>query len=180
MKFPLPADLAWQIQLVFYVLLVVITGLGSLITFFIVRYIKKNDKSHEDLETTINGHGTLLNDHETKMSRLSGEMKDTAVKINEAATKMQTSNFKFQHGIMRDLHDMHKSTTKIKTDLTECNVKVGSIGRQVDEITDTLDKHQKTLSLSAQVMVKQKDRLKKVETKIEEHGHLLKRGKETH
>ena len=176
---PLPTGIGWELKFLFYTLTSSVVIMGSLVTYFIARYIKKSDDGHTNIKTILNGHGDMLNKHETKMSNLNNQMQKTAMKMDTAATKLESSNFKFQQGIMRDLHDMHKSTTKIKGDLTECNLKVGSIGKQVTEITDTISKHQKTLSLSAQVMVKQKNRIDKVETEVKElnHGLVLVRNK---
>lgn len=166
MAVPIPNGVGWEVKFLFYVLAGAITVGGGLVAFFIARYIKSNDEHHGKIEGVLNNHDKKFQAQDIRSRELNLQMSNTATKMDQAATKLEASNFKFQQGIIRDLHDMNKATTKIKGDLTECNVQVGSIGTKITDIAKTVDAHHKSLSLGAKALANQKNKVQNIESEV--------------
>lgn len=163
---PLPVTVSWEVQIILWAALIVISILGAIVVWAIKRYIEKNDKHHENVEATLKKHGDEFKARDQKFTDLTAQMTREANKIESTATDMRKTQADFQVQINKELLEIHKATSQIKTDLTDSNSKVGLLKKDLEGLIGTVDKHQKSLSLGAQALHKQREELANVRTEI--------------
>lgn len=167
-KLPMPNGLDFSTQVLLWAALLLVGLLGSLCVFWIKRYIDKNDKHHEEVNGTISG----LKKH---MGDLTQRISDEATRIGHTALSISKANVDFQQSVNKELLEIHKATNGIKTDLTESRTQVSLIKKELDGLVSTVDAHQKSLSMGAQVMAKHREEMSEIKTTIKElsDGRLL-------
>lgn len=169
---PLPDGIPLWVQVLLWAALILLGLLGAGLLYFIKRYIDKNDTHHAAVETTLKNHGETF---KTLTNRITTE----AEKIDKAALDISKANVEFQKDINKELLEIHKTTSDIKSSLTESNSQVGLFKKDITGLMETVENHQKSLSAGAQAMAKQRDVLLKFgsEIKIIKDDLLLIKGK---
>lgn len=170
-KLPLPQfDLPYEIQLLLWVSIGLVGLLGAALIFFVRRYVTQADKNHESITNQLSA-GT------DKFEELGKKISQEAQKIDEAATRLKQTQAEFQLEINKELLEIHKATTTIKLDLDQSKLQVDAVQANLKHLVETVSKHQESLSLGAQALVKQRKGLVDLQTefvKLSKNVMLLK------
>lgn len=156
---PLPKVVGWEVDFLFWLLLIVIGILLTIALFLLVRFIQKNDEHHEKMEKAVSGQAERIGKHTTRMGEL-------ATQMEHHANRMKCANLKFQEKVNDELLQINKTTSHIKIDLSECTNQVGSIKKEIRRISDTVKAHNKSLSLSVQAMGKQREEMVEIQSSV--------------
>lgn len=159
-KIPLP-DLAlpYELQLLLWAAMGLVALLGIGLIFFIKRYISQTDKNHE-------GISAQLTAGSARFEELSKKISTEASKIDESATRMKQMQADFQLEVNKELLEIHKATTSIKADLTQSKTQVDTLQDNLGKLVETVGRHQESLSLGAQALVKQRKGLVDLQTEF--------------
>lgn len=163
---PLPEGLSWEVQLIIWAALGLIGALGGMIVFFLLRYIQENDAHHKKVEgklSDIEKDGTRKNE---QFLVLATKIKEEALKIEQSSADMKKAQSDFTVQVNRELLEIHKSTSQIRSDLATGNGSMGVLKRDLEILIDTVEKHQNSLSLGAQALQKQREELSQVKSDV--------------
>lgn len=157
---PLPKfELPYELQLLLWVAMALVALLGVGLIFFLKRYITQTDKNHESITSQ-------LADGTKEFEALGKKISSEAAKIDESATKMKQMQADFQLEINKELLEIHKATTSIKSDLAQSKAQVDTLQDNLGKLVETVGRHQESLSLGAQALVKQRKGLVDLQTEF--------------
>ena len=163
MKVPTPEGLSWEVHFMFWAGLIVIGLLFSLCIYLLKKYIDKNDSIHAKVDDRLLQQSASTKEVTNRIEREAG-------RIDQASAQMVKSQAEFQSNITKELLEIHKGTVAIKTELIESKSFVGDIKKELQTITGTLEAHQKSLSLGAQAMAKQREEVANLKTTVTRLG----------
>lgn len=127
--------------------------------FFVRRFIQHNDDHHKKVDEKL---GSLS----SKAEENGRQVTQAVNRVNESAVKIEQSALEFQKEINKEIHEVHKATTQVKAD-------VATIQNAVVGLQDTVIKHQHSLSLGAKAMVKTREEVDGIKTKITKISETL-------
>lgn len=159
-KIPVPKlELPYELQLLLWVAMALVAVMGVGIIFFVKRYITQTDDNHK-------GITAQLADGSKEFEALGNKISLEAAKIDESATKMKQMQADFQLEINKELLEIHKATTHIKSDLAQSKTQVDTLQKNLNSLVETVGKHQESLSLGAAALVKQRKGLVDLQTEF--------------
>jgi len=88
----LPIETIQGIKFLVWLLISCISLLGTVGTYLVIRFIKKNDQDHIEVQ-----EGLKLNSE--KVEKVSEHMRETATQIQGTANKIQSNQLKYQIGL---------------------------------------------------------------------------------
>lgn len=163
---PLPPDAPLVVQVLFWILLLIIGLLFAGLIWFVKRYIDSNDKHHVAVDVQLKSQGEEFKKTTDRVLTLASTISQEAAKIDRASSEIRKMQADFQVQVNKELLEIHKATGQIKTDLTGTGSQVGLLKKDLEGLITTVEKHQHSLSLGAQAMVKQRDELGQVRSEI--------------
>ena len=158
----MPTDALQSIRLLIWLISsmgVVMGVLSGVLGFLIVRFIKRNDQSHAAVLKDFSGtreHARATAD----------EMKKAALHMQKTANQIHSTQLSFQSKVNEELLTINKSTQFIKTDLNECQRRIGRIRGDMSGLTQTMKKQQENLTLGVDAIRSQRIELNELKSKV--------------
>lgn len=163
-KIPLPTDLPWEVQLLFWVLMLLLGIVFALCVWFLIRHIKQQDDQFGKVETTINGLKTEMTAVKTKVSEGNERVVTEANELRKATLTYQQQMAGEVLEIKKDVLKIEQSVSRTEEKASELRKSVEAMNGSIVKISETVTAHHESLSKGAQAMVVQRDKMNKLET----------------
>lgn len=138
----------------------------ALLTWFLQRFVSKNDERHDKIEKKIG-------DHEDKIEVHIDKMKSVASRMEKNSNEMHSKSLQFQQEVNNNLIKFKDQVIEINNELNRIEGKAEHINgaferikKDTTTILDTLDAHHKSLSLGAKAMAGLRERMDSMESNI--------------
>lgn len=172
-KLPLPTNLPWELQLVFWVLMLLVGTFLGLAVWFLLRHINQQDTQFKDVK---DGMGKQKGELES----IKNEVLSATKMIVAESQAIKKSSLEFQGKISEEILTIKKDMIHIEASVDRTMTKAGQLEEKIDKnivavnqmnagiesVTRTVDAHQKSLSMGAKVMHQQKEEISQIKTTI--------------
>lgn len=172
-ELPLPTNLPWELQLVFWVLMFLVGTLMGLSIWFLARFINRHDRFKDSVNQKLDYHSREVRDSTEKLEATAGEIRTDSLEIKRAMVN-------FEGTINHELLQIHKKATQIEGSLEQVNNKALHLNSQFDETNErvkglcshisnvqkTVEAHHNSLSLGAKAMHQHREEIVNMKTEI--------------
>lgn len=176
-KIPLPIDLPWELQLVFWVLMLLLGTLLGLCVWFLLRHVNQQDNQFKEVKDG-------MSKQKGELETIKNQVVDSTTKLQQHSTEIQKTALSFQGTVNQEILNIKKEVLFIEKSVERTSAKAEALEKKIDDnifavnkmnanikkIDDVVTAHHESLSLGAKAMVQQRDRLMKVETEVREIG----------
>lgn len=170
---PLPTSLPWELQLVFWVLIVLITALLGLSAWFLLRHITQQDNQFKEVRDA-------LGKQKTDFEGIKGHVVEATGRLALESQAIRKSALDFQTQVGNEIINLKKEMihiegvvgrTKDKAEQLEKKidsniVAVESLNKGIQNITKSVEQHQKTMSVGAKIFRHHKHEIDGIKTTI--------------
>lgn len=170
---PLPTNLPWELQLIFWTLMVIVGGLLGISLWFLMRFVSRHDKFKDSVNQTLNLHSKEVKESADKIGATADEIKSDSFEIKKAMVG-------FEGKVNQELFQIHKKAVQIegafeqvsskavqlKNQFDETSTKVKSLCSHITEVQKTVEAHHNSLSLGAKAMHQHREEILNMKTEI--------------
>lgn len=170
---PLPTNLPWELQLVFWTLMLLVGGLLGISLWFLMRFVSR----HDSFKDSVN---QKLDVHSNDVRASAGKMESTAQAIKSDSLEIKKSMVNFESKVNQELLSIHKKAvqiegslervgekaTQVKTQFDETSSQVRTLCSHITEVQKTVEAHHNSLSLGAKAMHQQREEILNMKTEI--------------
>ena len=160
-------------------------GVIALLGWFLQRFVRKNDERHDATEKKMEAHGKKMGTH-------IDDMKGTANQMEKNSNNMHSKALEFQQTVNNNLITFKDQVIEINNEMNRIDAKAdkvnGSFSRletQSENMLNTMEAHQKSLSLGAKAIAHVRERMdgfdkemKSVKIKLGKDTVMIKTRKE--
>ena len=170
---PLPTNLPWELQLVFWVLILLVGSLLGISLWFLVRFINR----HDQFKDSVNGK---LDEHSVDVKNSAEKMESTASEIKRDSLEIKQAMVDFKGKVNEELFQIHKKAVQIegsfeqvnsgaaqlKNQFNETASQVKSLCTHLSEVQKTVEAHHNSLSLGAKAMHQHREEILNMKSEI--------------
>lgn len=170
---PLPTNLPWEVQLIFWTLMLLVGGLLGVSLWFLMRFVGRHDMFKDSVNQKLDLHSKEVSESANKMEATAQGIKSDSLEIKKAMVT-------FEGKINQELLHIHKKAVQIEGSLERVGEKAAQVKSQFDETSNqvkvlcthvtqvqkTVEAHHNSLSLGAKAMHQQREEILNMKTEI--------------
>lgn len=174
---PLPANLPWELQLVFWVLILLVGTLLGLAVWFLLRHVNQQDTQFKEVKDG-------MSKQKGELETIKNQVVESTTKLQLHSTDIQKTALSFQGTVNQEILNIKKEVLFIEKSVERTSAKAEALEKKIDEnivavtkmnanvakIDEVVTAHHKSLSMGAQAMANQREKLAKIETEVTEIG----------
>ena len=123
---PLPTNLPWELQLIFWFLILLVGGLLTLSIWFLIRFVSR----HDQFKSSVN---EKLDEHSKGVKESAGKIESTASEIRKDSLEIKKAMVGFEGKMNQELFQIHKKAVQIEGAFEQVNNKAVQLKNQFDE-----------------------------------------------
>ena len=179
---PLPANLPWEIQLLFWILLLLIGVFLGIATWFLLRHITQQDNQFKEVRDGLSKQKGEFEGIKNQVVEATSRIMLESQAIRKSALDFQTQVGNEIITIKKEMLNIENSLDRTKAKAEELEGKIDKTSKGVDTINEGMKKisaevehHQKTMSVGAKIFKLHKEEITGIKTTIKKlsEGRLL-------
>lgn len=170
---PLPTNLPWELQLVFWVLIVLVVALIGLAIWFLKRHITQQDTQFKKVEDKLSGQTKELEQIKTDILGASKKIVEESEAIKKSSLEFQGKVAEEVMTIRKEMVHIEKTVERTKLKATELENKIDKnivavqrLNTGIEQINERVEAHHKSLSASARIAKKHQDEIDTIKTTV--------------